>query len=372
MVQPFSENVVPRTICGDPTERESNSTTKNRGTAPPVVETNTSDRENFREVFLGQDFDHDTVDILMARWRKGTFSNYSLYISKLVKFASCKKVSPVEPPVQIALAFLTSLVREEKSFDEICMARSVLSSVINQQQSVSFGNILIVKRNMKGIFENNPTLPKFQFTWNVSLLFNYFRNMQDIHALDIQKLTQKLVMLMTLISARQRVQTIHSIRVSDIKILDSKVVKPIMSLIKQTKPTKHMAPLCFQIYNREPKLCVVNQLTEYLKRTKSYRDRDKLFLTFIKPYSATSKDTISRWCKCIVKESCISIHSYTSHSSSAAASSYPKTRGASLCTIIHSAGWKSERTFGQFYEKQIEEEFEFQNYLLKENSTCKS
>ena len=131
MVQPFSENVVPRTICGDPTERESNSTTKNRGTAPPVVETNTSDRENFREVFLGQDFDHDTVDILMARWRKGTFSNYSLYISKLVKFASCKKVSPVEPPVQIALAFLTSLVREEKSFDEICMARSVLSSVIN-------------------------------------------------------------------------------------------------------------------------------------------------------------------------------------------------------------------------------------------------
>ena len=68
------------------------------------------------------------------------------------------------------------------------MARSIFSSVINQQQSVSFGNIPIVKRYMKGIFENNPTLPKFQFTWNVSLLFN-FRNMQDINALDIQKLT---------------------------------------------------------------------------------------------------------------------------------------------------------------------------------------
>ena len=113
-----------------------------------------------------------------------------------------------------------------------------------------------------------------------------------------------------------------------------------MSLIKQNKPTKHMAPLCFQIYNREPKLCVVNQLTEYLKRTKSYRDRDKLLLTCIKPYRAASKHTISRWCKCIIKESCISIHSYTSHSSRAAASSYPKTRGASLCTTIHSAGWK--------------------------------
>ena len=147
---------------------------------------------------------------------------------------------------------------------------------------------------MKGIFENNPTLPKFQFTWNVSLLFNYFRNMQEIQSLDITKLTQKLVMLLTLISGRQRAQTIHSIRVSDIKIPDNKVVIPIMFLIKQTKPTKHMAPLCFQTYSKQLMLCVVSHLTEYLKRTKSYRDTDKLFLTCITPYRAASKDTISR------------------------------------------------------------------------------
>ena len=97
--------------------------------------------------------------------------------------------------------------------------------------------------------------------------------MQEIHALDIQKLTQKLVMLMTLISGEQR--TIHSIRVSDIKILDNKVVIPIMFLIQQTKPTKHIAPVYFQIYNKEPHLCVVTHLTEYVKRTKSYRDTDK-------------------------------------------------------------------------------------------------
>ena len=98
-------------------------------------------------------------------------------------------------------------------------------------------------------------------------------------------------MLMTPISGGQRAQTIHSIRASYIQILDNKVLIPIMSLIKQTKPTKHMAPLCFQIYNKEPKLCVVSHLTEYLKRTKSYRHTDKLFLTFIKPYRAASKDS---------------------------------------------------------------------------------
>ena len=128
-----------------------------------------------------------------------------------------------------------------------------------------------------------------------------------------------------------------------------------------------MAPLCFQIYNKEPKLCVVSHLTEYLKRTKSYRDTDKLFLTCIKPYRAASQDTISRWCKSIFNGSSINIRSYTSHSSRAAASSYAKSHGASLSTIIQSAGSKSERTFAQFYEKQIEEEVEFHNYLLQDN-----
>ena len=72
---------------------------------------------------------------------------------------------------------------QAKSF----MARTALSSVIHQQQNVSFGNTPIIKRYMKGIFENNPTLPK-----NVSLIFS-FCNMQEIRALDIQKLAQKLV-----------------------------------------------------------------------------------------------------------------------------------------------------------------------------------
>ena len=86
--------------------------------------------------------------------------------------------------------------------------------------------------------------------------------MPEIHTLDIQKLTQKLVILMTLISGGQRAQNIFSSRVSDIKILDNKVAIPIMSQIEQTKPTKHKEPLCFQAYNKDPKPCVVTHITK--------------------------------------------------------------------------------------------------------------
>ena len=65
-----------------------------------------------------------------------------------------------------------------------------------------------------------------------------------------------------------------------------------MSLIKQTKPKKHIAPLYFQTYNKEPKFCVMSHLTGYIKRTKSYRTTNKLFLNCIKPYRAAGKDTI--------------------------------------------------------------------------------
>ena len=71
LVQHISGNVVLRTICGDPTQTESNAIIKTRGTAPFVSETYTSDRESIREVFLIQGFHNDTVDILMTSWRKG-------------------------------------------------------------------------------------------------------------------------------------------------------------------------------------------------------------------------------------------------------------------------------------------------------------
>ena len=79
-------DVFPGTICRDPTQRKSISTTKTRKTAPLLVKTNTPDREGVREVFLSQGFDNDgidtvgsegfdTIEILMASWRKGSFSN---------------------------------------------------------------------------------------------------------------------------------------------------------------------------------------------------------------------------------------------------------------------------------------------------------
>ena len=97
---------------------------------------------------------------------------------------------------------------------------------------------------------------------------------------------------MKLISGGQRAKTIHSIRGSGTKILDNKVVVPIVPLINQTRQAKHIEPLCFQTYSKEPKLYVVRHLNECLERIKSYRATDELFSICIKPHRTAGKDTI--------------------------------------------------------------------------------
>ena len=79
-------------------------------------------------------------------------------------------------------------------------------------------------------------------------------------------------------------QTIHSINIEDLKVVDNSLYIPIMEKVKQTKASKHMKPLKFMPYIKEPKLCVVTHLTQYLKLTTPRRQCSSLFISYIKPY----------------------------------------------------------------------------------------
>ena len=54
----------------------------------------------------------------------------------------------------------------------------------------------------------------------------------------------------------------------------------------------------------------------------------------------------------------IDIQKYSAHRTRSVASSKPKTMGTSLKNIIKCAGWKSEKTFAEHCEKQIEEKLD--------------
>ena len=248
------------------------------------------------------------------------------------------------------MRFLQNLLEKGKSYSEINIACSALSTII-EIENTTFGRLPIIKRFMKEVFELKPTFPKYSFIWDVQKVFNYFRNLPNVNQLSLKDLSHKLVMLLCLTSGGQRAQTIHSICIEDIKQMECGIAIPIMSKIKQTKPGKHMNPFLFKSYQTEPKLCVVKHLQIHLARTAQLRNTSKLLISYIKPHKSISKDTVSRWIKDVMRASNIDIDTFSSHSCRAAASSKAKTMGTPVATILQKCGWSNERTVAKHYDK---------------------
>ena len=197
-------------------------------------------------------------------------------------------------------------------------------------------------------------------------VFNYIRSLSGMSHLTLKELSLKLVMFLCLVSGGQRIQTKHLINMKDIKYVGEQVFIPIMQKIKQSKPGNHIYPFSFKTYPKDTKLCVVAHLRRYVELTQDLRLSDKLFISYTKPHQAIGKDTISRWCKTVMELSGIDIQKYSTHSARSAAPSKAKSVGTSLKNIIKCAAWKSEKTFAQHYNKQIEEELD-----IRKSCKCK-
>ena len=216
---------------------------------------------------------------------------------------------------------------------------------------------------MKGMFEDKPHFPIYTCVWNVNILFRFFRKIPNQSELPLKILGKKLTILLGILAGGQRSQTIHTIKCTDIVVVNDKCIIPIYDPVKQTKDGKHMEPLKFKVFHEE-KLCPIQNLTTYLQRTKSFRTGPELFISYQKPYHAVSKDTITRWVNDIMGKAGIDISKYVTHSCRAAASSYAFNKKVSLKRIMDSCGWSSERTFANHYRKQIQDNSTIGEQLL--------
>ena len=152
-------------------------------------------------------------------------------------------------------------------------------------------------------------------------------------------LGKKLAILISILAGGQRSQTIHAINTLDMVVTPHHCVIPLYDTLKQTRPRHHLPPLQFKVYTREPKLCVVTNLMEYLNRTQRVRNHEPLFLSYHQTHKPVSKDTITRWCRQIMSAAGIDIEKYVTHSSRSAASSFAKRKGVPCeKLLIHVVG----------------------------------
>lgn len=268
-------------------------------------------------------------------------------------FCSTRNSNPFHPTVGLVLTFLTELFEEGLGYSAINTARSAISTVMHYDQERSIGTHPKVTRFMKGVFEMRTPLPRYKATWDVSVLLEHFKRKEHNSKLSLKELTKKLCALL-LITTAQRVQTIHFVKLSCLQFHETGCTIQVVDKLKHTRPGHHQQALELHKYT-DLKLCVVNCLLEYIKRTTELRkNNDQLLLCYVRPFGPASKDTVSRWLKDVLADA--DICKFTSHSFRGASASAMLNSGFSIDDILKSAGWSNAKTFFKFYKRPVENE----------------
>lgn len=279
-------------------------------------------------------------------------------------FCCSRGIDPYKATSAQALDFMTDLFEQGLGYSAMNTVRSALSQVLYSPSGVAFGELPIVKQFLKGIFQQKPALPRYTVTWDPSILLNYLKSLSPVKDLSLKMLTYKTVALLGILSA-QRCQTLHFLDIRNM-VLSDKIVKfSIGDKLKQTKPGKHVHELEFPAYPTDTCLCIVVVVKEYIERTKSLRGNiTSFFITYVKPYKAASKDTISRWIKATLGQAGIDLSHFKPHSIRSSSTSAAAKAKVPLDTILRTAGWSGHCTFAKYYKKPIHKSGELATALL--------
>ncbi|XP_062601222.1 uncharacterized protein LOC134262915 [Saccostrea cucullata] len=316
-----------------------------------------------RKLLQDRGISENLAVVIFNSWRKSSQRQYWSYIKRWLQFCDSWKIDSFNPTVNNFLCFLQTLFDQKLSYSAINTARSAVSSLLSLCGKENFGSHTLIKRYLKGVFVKRPTLPKYTCTWDVSIVINYLKTLFPLSELSLKLLSCKTLMLLALLTG-QRGQTLHLLTVDDVVVGNDHVEIRYSSLLKTSKPGKHVNNVKFPMYV-EKELCIVRTLCDYLERTKFIRQDKKLFISTMKPHKGVSRDTISRWIRDTMEMSGIDISKFCPHSTRAAATSAAHKAGVPIDIIMEKAGWSNASTFRRFYNKPIQTSAQFNESILK-------
>ena len=220
--------------------------------------------QSIRESFQQRDISSKATDIILQSWSTGTQKQYAPYIKKWHNFCSKWEVNSCSPPLNTVLDFLVSLHEQGLSYTTIITAISALSAIILPTDNVNIGSHPIVSRFMKGIFKNNPPVPRYHTTWDDNPVLSYLLSLSKPNQSSLKTLTLQLAMLIALFSA-QRGQSLHMLDIQFIQFIQYRFFEfALPKHIKQNRPRYKVLSVLLQAFPADQSLCVFTHLKEYL------------------------------------------------------------------------------------------------------------
>ena len=160
-------------------------------------------------------------------------------------------------------------------------------------------------------------------------------------------------MLILLVSSQPR-QSIHYLELKCLTMEEDTYSFDVAEHIKTSTPRSPHTRIDIAAYEPDSTICPLTCLKAYINKTKALRNNEtKLFISYVRPHKAVSRDTVSRWTKDTLRLCGIDTKVFTAHSTRSASVSKANEKDVPVHEIMAKAGWKSAETFRKYYNKPV-------------------
>ena len=210
-------------------------------------------------------------------------------------------VDPILGLISDVVNFLAHLF-EGYQYCSLNSYRSAISSVHTKVDGYRVSEHPLVARLLRGAFNQHPSQPQYETTWDVAQVTQYLETLGEDSKLSLQELTWKLAMLLCL-TRPSRNSDLCSLDLNYRRYIPDGVTFQASSLVKQSRNNKPRSDFFFPAFPGSPHLCPVTTLRAYGDRTKSLRvteTQSKQFLGVIKPHNPVALSTVARWLRTVM------------------------------------------------------------------------
>ena len=333
-----------------PTARPSRKPTSN-GTKQQIA---ASGMEGLSRELQNSGISQKTAELMLKSRAPGTTKNYETSWKIFVSWCQQRNLDPIRCSIASVTDFLTERFQEDKlQYKTMNNYRSAISTFHQKIDNYKVGQHPVITQLLKAMSKERPSNPKASAVWDVDLVIDHYRAIENQH-LSLTQLTHKAVMLLALV-AIPRASELHLLNTQHMIQKHDHIIFQLIGNLKHTKQGKPNKPLIINAFAPDENICPMKTVMLYLQKTKEYRteQNSQVFLTTVKPHKPARKATIASWILKELGKVGVDTSQYTAHSTRASSSSKVDQKGTPREIILERGNWKGASVWERYYHKPI-------------------
>lgn len=203
-----------------------------------------------RQAFRRRNISEKATDLLIHSINESTWKHYQKHIQEWIQYCNRYNQDVFKPKLKKVLKILSFKYRQGVSYATLNTARSAIAFICGDRISKD----RTISRFMKGVFKLKSKL-RYKEVYNLDPIITRIRSMVPLSSLSLPELTERLVVLMALITAYRK-QTLALIKITNITEYDGGFCISIPDPIKTFRCGAHESLLEVPYFKAKPNLCV--------------------------------------------------------------------------------------------------------------------